>query len=150
MTNLTEMTANSIWHGARLFLSLIAFFGASAVCAQTWCNSAGSVAYCQDGDGGATMHEVGDLTYVYHADGSSAVLHRVGDVTYITDSRPGMSGVAQHLVNVIVIQRPVGVSYCYKAADLMWCVRHGLVDEPKHMTQNWNEPVDQDRRGLLD
>ena len=94
---------------------------ASAVAAQTVCNRAADSSACCNAEISSTISQVGDLIYISRSDGSSAVLQRVGDTSYITDSREGMSGVAQHVGDIMFIRLGRGDSVNSPVGADMWC-----------------------------
>lgn len=79
----------------------------------------------EDGDV-STVLCIGEMSYLYHADGGNAVYQRVGDVSVISDSRPGMSGMAHHVGDAVVILRESSVSYCRLLGEVMYCHRQQL------------------------
>lgn len=80
----------------------------------------------EDGDV-STFHVVGDLSFIYRADGSYAVFQRVGDVSMVTDSRPGMSGTAHHIGGTVIILRTGSTAQCNLIGDVMLCYEQALV-----------------------
>ena len=89
--------------------------------AQTSCVRVDDTSYCQGPEGSSTMNMVGNTTFVQRSDGSSATLQRVGDNSVITDSREGMSGIAQHTGDTTIIQLPRASSVCNKIGNLTLC-----------------------------
>ena len=94
--------------------------GAAAVAAQTGCHGGADSSHCHGAEVGA-LSQVGDLTYIRRSDGSTAVMQRVGDTSYISDSREGMSGVAQHVGDLLFMRLPLGDWVCSQVGASLLC-----------------------------
>lgn len=106
---------------ARLLVAAWLLGAASTAPAQRVCSQAGESAHCHPVDVRSTTSQVGDLTYISRSDGSSAVMQRVGDISYITDSREGMSGVAQHVGDMLFLRLPLGDWVCSQVGPSLLC-----------------------------
>ena len=101
-------------------LSAALLGGAATVAAKTGCHGAADSSHCHNAEVDA-MSQIGDLTYIRRSDGSSAVMHRIGDTSYISDSREGMSGVAQHVGDLLFIRLPLGDWVCSQVGASLLC-----------------------------